>query len=75
MSSKHPIDIAADVLGSQVALAKALHVTKAAVNQWKAPDRKVPAKHCPAIERLTNGVVRCQHLRPDVWFDEPAAVA
>lgn len=26
----------------------------------------VPAEHCPAIERATNGAVRCEDLRPDV---------
>lgn len=64
--SSHPIDEAARILGSQVALAAALGVTKAAVGQWKLEDRKVPADHCPAIERLTAGAVRCEELRPDV---------
>ncbi|WP_261659904.1 transcriptional regulator, partial [Cupriavidus gilardii] len=50
---EHPIDMAARIVGSQVALAVHLSVTKAAVNQWKQPGRKVPAEHCPAIERLT----------------------
>lgn len=26
----------------------------------------VPAERCPAIERATNGQVRCEDLRPDV---------
>lgn len=63
---EHPIDIAARIVGSQVALARELSVTKAAVNQWKQPGRKVPAEHCPAIERLTGGKVRCEELRSDV---------
>ncbi|GAA0809166.1 transcriptional regulator [Cupriavidus gilardii] len=63
---EHPIDMAARIVGSQVALAVHLSVTKAAVNQWKQPGRKVPAEHCPAIERLTGGLVRCELLRPDV---------
>jgi len=63
----NPIDEAARIVGSQVALAAALGVTKSAVNQWKAQGRKVPAKHCPAIERLTNNHVRCHDLRPDIW--------
>lgn len=62
----HPIDEAAGIVGSQVALAAALGVTKAAVNQWKLEGRKVPAEHCPAIERATGGKVRCEALRPDV---------
>jgi DNA-binding transcriptional regulator YdaS (Cro superfamily) len=63
---EHPIDRAAKLLGSQVALANALGVTKAAVGQWKDEGRRVPAEHCPAIERLTDGVVTCEELRPDV---------
>ncbi len=63
---EHPIDRAARVLGSQHALALRLGVTKAAVWQWKEPGRKVPAEHCPAIERVTEGVVRCEELRADV---------
>ncbi len=71
--SEHPIDRAARVIGSQVALAKVLGVTKAAVGQWKDPGRRVPAEHCPTIEKLTQemskspaDVVTCEQLRPDV---------
>lgn len=66
---KDSIDEAARILGSQVALANALGVTKAAVNQWKRNNRKVPAEHCPAIERLTNGAVCCEDLRPDIDWE------
>lgn len=66
---KHPVDRAAEIVGSQVALALALRVTKAAVSQWKDEGRRVPAEHCPAIERLTRGAVRCEDLRPDVEWD------
>lgn len=64
--NEHSIDVAARIVGSQVALAALLGVTKAAVNQWKDPSRKVPAEHCPVIERATNGAVRCEDLRPDI---------
>jgi len=64
----HPLDRAFEVLGSQVALANALGVTKAAVGQWRDPGRRVPAEHCPVIERLTDGAVRCEDLRPDVQW-------
>jgi DNA-binding transcriptional regulator YdaS (Cro superfamily) len=66
---KHPVDIAAEVMGSQAALASALGVTRAAVSQWKDEGRKVPPEHCPAIERATGGKVRCEELRPDVAWD------
>ena len=35
-----------------------------AVHKWA--DGNVPADRCPTIERLTNGGVRCEELRPDV---------
>lgn len=62
----HPIDRAVQIVGSQSALAASLGITKAAVWQWKEDGRKVPAEHCPSIERLTGGAVRCEDLRPDV---------
>jgi DNA-binding transcriptional regulator YdaS (Cro superfamily) len=65
---EHPLERAARLLGSQVALANALGVTKAAVGQWKDPGRRVPAEHCPVIEQLTAGAVRCEELRPDVQW-------
>lgn len=69
----HPVDRAADVLGSQVALAALLGVTKAAVGQWKLEGRQVPLEHCLAIERATNGKVTRADLRPDdywlIWPD------
>ena len=62
----HPIDRAAALLGSQSALAAALGVSKTAVSQWKEAGRRVPAEHCPKIERLTGGAMRCEELRPDM---------
>mgnify|MGYP000606055625 CR=1 FL=1 len=53
-------------VGSMQALATALGLTRGAVFQWKLPGRKIPAEHCPAIERLTGGLVRCEQMRPDV---------
>jgi DNA-binding transcriptional regulator YdaS (Cro superfamily) len=63
---EHPIERAAKIVGSQTALATELGVTKAAVGQWKEDGRRVPAEHCPLIEELTAGAVRCEELRPDV---------
>ena len=49
------------------------------VNQWANGVRQVPAERCPAIERATDGVVRCEDLRPDVDWGvlrgDPAEVA
>lgn len=65
---QHPIDIAADVVGSQQALAGELGVTKAAVWQWKLNRRQVPVVHCVRIEQLTNKAVTRRDLRPDDWM-------
>ncbi len=63
----HPIDKAADIIGSQTALAAVLGVSKGAVSQWKDENRRVPTTHCVAIERATQGAVTRQALRPDDW--------
>jgi DNA-binding transcriptional regulator YdaS (Cro superfamily) len=50
-----------------------LGISKGAVSQWKAENRRVPAAHCLAIERATNGAVTRRDLRPDdfhlIWPD------
>ena len=66
---EHPIDRAARIVGTQAAIAKGLNVSKTAVSQWKDEGRRVPAEHCPLIERATKGLVTCEELRPDVAWD------
>ena len=69
MSALHPVERAAKVIGSQAAMATALGVSRAAVSQWMFADRRVPAEHCPTIERLTRErgePVMCEELRPDI---------
>ena len=61
-----PLDRAVKMVGPQALLASALGVTKSAIGQWKEEGRRVPAEHCPVIERLTAGAVRCEELRPDI---------
>ena len=68
MNIKHPIDAAADIVGSQAALAGLLGVTKAAVNQWKTEGRRVPFEHCASIELKTAGKVTRRDLRPNDWW-------
>lgn len=53
---------------SQVDLAKTLGVTAGAVNQWVSGLSQVSAERCPAIEKATGGLVRCEDLRPDVQW-------
>lgn len=60
------LDRAISIVGSMQSLATQLGVTKGAVGQWKLPGRRIPAEHCPAIERLVARQVVCEDLRPDV---------
>lgn len=50
-------------------LARLLHVSAAAVNQWVSGVRPVPARHCSAIEQATKGAVTRKDLRPKDWAD------
>lgn len=69
---QHPIDTAARIVGTQMSLARALGVTRAAVGQWKIKGRFVPMEHGPDIERLTKGQVSCEALCPqNVWVRIP----
>ncbi|MBN9410856.1 MAG: helix-turn-helix domain-containing protein [Burkholderiales bacterium] len=59
---------AVDLLGGPVAAARKLDIERyQTVQSWVKT--RVPAEHCPAIERVTNGQVRCEDLRPDVAWD------
>lgn len=64
--SKHPLEVAGGIVGSQLRLAKLLGVSKGALSQWKLPGRVVPEKYCGPIERLTGGRVDCETIRSDV---------
>lgn len=56
---------AISIFETQTGLAKAIGVVPQVVNNWLARGR-IPAEHCPSIEKATNGAVRCEDLRPDV---------
>ena len=66
MTPNQALEEAVSIVGSMEALGDELGVTKGAVGQWKIDGRRIPAEHCPAIERLTKGQVRCEKLRPDI---------
>ena len=59
---------AADLAGSQAALARSLNVTAPTINQWAKGVRPVPEKMAVAIEAITNGAVTRRDLRPNDWF-------
>lgn len=46
-------------------MAAEIQVPGSLPSMWRKRGR-VPAEHCPAIERATGGAVRCEDLRPDV---------
>jgi DNA-binding transcriptional regulator YdaS (Cro superfamily) len=54
--------------GAAALLAEKIGVNRVLVSQWAAKEspRPIPARHCPAIEKATDGAVRCEELRPDV---------
>lgn len=63
---------AVDLLGSQVALAKAAGVRPQFVREWLRGIRPVPAARCRAIAAATAGLVTVYDLRPDVFGTDPA---
>ncbi len=52
--------------GRATALATAIGASPVLLSQWKTRTRAVPAERCPAIERATRGIVRCEEMRPDI---------
>ncbi len=50
--------------GRAARLAKDMEVTPVTVHGWA--NGRIPADRCPEIERLTKGMVPCEHQRPDV---------
>lgn len=56
---------ACDHLGSQAALAFALGIRAPSLAEWIRAGR-CPLERAPEIERVTEGRVRCEALRPDV---------
>jgi len=49
--------------GAKTILARKLGLTQAAVSQWKA----IPLARAIQIERLTNGKITIQEMRPDLF--------
>jgi len=72
--SEHPILIAANVFGSQRAMAEILEIHPSMISQIARGRRKVPAPMCRRIELLTSGLVTRYQLRPDI-FGEPSEAA
>jgi DNA-binding transcriptional regulator YdaS (Cro superfamily) len=58
-----PLGRAIEAAGGVAGLASRIGVAASLPSMWKARG-KIPAEHCPAIEKETG--VRCEDLRPDV---------
>lgn len=68
-AARDPITIAIALLGRQK-IAESCGVKPNSVTQWKMSGHKVPAHQCKIIERLTDGMVTAEQLRPDVFSHE-----
>lgn len=67
--NNHQLSVALDkairVIGTVSAFASVLGVPSSLPSMWRKRGC-VPARHCPAIERVTGGAVRCEDLCPEV---------
>lgn len=59
-----PIEKVFELVGGQSGLAKHFGIRPWAVAKWRKSG--VPAERCLEIERITEGKVTCEELRPDV---------
>lgn len=59
---------AIEIFGNQRKLAAAMGVVQSAISQWLTNNR-VPPIRAIMIERLTNGAVKREELRPDIFCD------
>ena len=66
MQGMDGIKKAISIVGTASKLAAAVGVTPQAVCFWRDGLRVFPAHLAPTVERLTEGAVRCEDLRPDV---------
>lgn len=64
-----PIELAVEIAGGTVSLARLLKVSAPTVSEWIKRRRRIPAERCLQIEAATSHRVRCESLRPDVRWD------
>lgn len=63
---------ACELAGGQAALARGIGIRPPSINEWISSGRPVPHERCPDIERVTEGKVACEELRPDLtWVRIP----
>lgn len=56
---------AIELAGGAAKVAALFNISRISVYEWVHKCR-IPAERCPAIERATDGQVRCEDMRPDV---------
>lgn len=61
-----PLEKAIAIIGGTNATARALGIKPPAVSRWRRTGQ-VPVNRCPDLERLTNGAVTREALRPDIF--------
>ncbi|WP_434779023.1 transcriptional regulator [Neisseria sp. Ec49-e6-T10] len=54
--------------GTQVELGRKLGVTKSAVTSWKKKRNQIPAHIAVSIEKITDGAVSREDVRPDLFI-------
>jgi DNA-binding transcriptional regulator YdaS (Cro superfamily) len=48
-------------------VARSLGVSAPVVSDWVTGKKAIPAAHCKAITRMSEGAVTCQEMRPADW--------
>ncbi len=69
MSDFLPVRKACEIVGGLSALANLLGVAPPIVHRWASGERPVPHLRCVQIEKLTNGEVTRQMLRPNDYHE------
>lgn len=52
--------------GNATRLSRDLNVDQSLISLWANGVRPIPAERCLEIEKITEGAVTCEELRPDV---------
>ncbi|HCV3140837.1 TPA: helix-turn-helix domain-containing protein [Acinetobacter baumannii] len=64
---KEALTKAIQIVGSKSALARELKITPWALSKWNF--EKIPEARCLPIEKITDGKVTAEELRPDInWM-------
>ncbi|OQS36662.1 hypothetical protein B0T40_09715 [Chromobacterium haemolyticum] len=62
-TTSDPVEKLFALLGGPTGVARRFELTPWAVSKWRS---RVPADRCIELEKLTQGKVRCEDLRPDI---------